>query len=339
MTNVTMIDGPSDPVGTLCRLWDASKTDGPIPDRNKSDMAELFAQLIMDGVPCIQHLNFTFELDDVPIALREQMVRHRVGVKHGDRIGADIVPDVAESTWWAQSMRVLDMGHFRFHTPESIDGRTVHANGLDSAKDLYEWFMDQTRQVYRSLVDAGVPMEDARMVIPLAATHRITWTVNLLALKHIIGKRGCWILQLGLWGDVIRGMVDALCERYGTKIFRRLITPPCITGDTFTGCAFKEDNRRRVDGDDAHLPPCSLYMNNESEAVDHAFNASSTWYIHHTTCKSPCGTKVMLWNSTDDTVQRRYVDMQQAYRALWERDTLTGQPLSSGPTTAPRKEV
>jgi hypothetical protein len=119
--------------------------------------------------------------------------------------------------------------------------------------------MCKIQGVYNALVASGVPMEDAREIIPLGAQHRISWSLNMSSLQHIVGERGCWILQLGLWGPIITGIVNELAEKVN-PIFRELVTPPCIRNEKFGGCVYMEECRRRLVGEDG-LPPCPLHLN------------------------------------------------------------------------------
>lgn len=316
---VKLVSCTEDPIETTYVIWEASRKRHLEPHINreylkrcrdeakcrklklggcKDKMADLgdevnrlFLQIIRDGVPVAENINFTFLLDHVSIALREQLVRHRVGVKVGPSLGVDMVPDLGDSTWWSQSMRILDMGAFAddeaFLLPEVVARDPL-------ARATYVNSMAESQQAYKELLRAGIPMEDARNVIPLAATHRISWTLNLAALQHIVGKRGCWILQLGLWGPVIKGMIEELATTID-PCFRELITPPCLKGDKFVGCHFIEDNERRIDGKDK-LPPCSLYLQHHKSGV----------------LMKP------HWEGAE------YERMMNEYSQLWQRDPITG---------------
>ncbi|MBX4215958.1 FAD-dependent thymidylate synthase [Candidatus Parcubacteria bacterium] len=259
---VTLVSYTHDPIGTIYRVWEASKSNRPYVEieieaaQKGKQVFEVFQKVIDSQIPVAENLNFVFLLENVSISFREQMVRHRIGVKVGPRLGADLAPDLESSTWWSQSMRILDMGKFadegHYRLPEGLDAQK---------KEEFHVAMRVAQDQYNRLVKAGVPMEEAREVIPLAATHRITWGLNLSALQHIIGKRGCQILQLGLWEPIIRGIVEELANKVH-PYFRNLINPPCIKDDKFIGCCFKLDNERRVAGLD-NLPPCTLYVGKE----------------------------------------------------------------------------
>ncbi len=272
-SQVKLISWTRDPLETIYLLWQASRTQEEISMQHlkfnllksptlRDNVIEIFRKVLQSAIPVSENISFTFLLENVSIAFREQMVRHRVGVKVGDRIGVDIVPDIHDSTWWSQSMRVLDMRDFAergaYEIPESID---KHLSG----KDTFIRAMHYIATAYQILIDSEIPAEDARMVLPLATQHRISWTLNLSTLKHIISKRSCWILQLGLWEPIITGMIEELCRKVD-PIFRVLATPPCMSGDNYTGCKFVLDNSNRILGIDP-LPPCSIYCHKETNGI------------------------------------------------------------------------
>ena len=254
---VTMISWTNEPIRTLQEIWDASKNELPYEEIHKTretGFAPDFEGILDQEIPVSEHVTFNFLLENVPVAWREQAVRHRIGTQYGPNYAVDVVPE-AGITFWSQSMRIQSMGEFadkeQYHTPDSIQ-RDAHLS------EAYTTTMDIIQRRYQLLVDSGVPMEDARNLIPLGATHRIVMTVNLRALMGILSKRGCWILQSSLWSPVIKGIVNELCEKIDER-FRRLIHPPCVSGGAFVGCTFVLENERRVTGDDA-LPPCPMYI-------------------------------------------------------------------------------
>lgn len=304
---VKLVTFTHEPVASVYHVWEASKTDGPIPSveeiKASPELAQkaqdLFWQVIRQRIPVGEHINFVFMLEGVSISFREQMVRHRVGVKVGDRIGLDIIPDLDQSSWWSQSMRIQDMGAFAkrglYRVPETLAGKTCPEHwGITSAEkipadklatvtsegkinvleresapaeEIFREAMDNAQRAYAMLVAAGVPMEDAREVIPLGAQHRISWALNLQTLLHVLGKRGCWILQLGLWGPIIEGMVKALADGVHES-FRTLLAPPCVDAhDKFSSCLYPVENQRRIDGRDDH-PVCPLYICRDMDAEE-----------------------------------------------------------------------
>lgn len=327
MVEVKLISHTQAPIQTICRAWEASRNNDlmkPIVDREPTeDEVALFQQVIGSKIPVAEMVDFVFLLEGVSISLREQMVRHRIGVKVGDRIGMDIVPDLADSSWWSQSMRILDLREFategRYDVPESV--RQNH-----KAYKLYHEAVAAMQRSYSKLADLGIPLEDARNVIPLAATHRIVWKLNLASLMHIVGKRGCWILQLGLWEPVIRGMVKVLAESIH-PVFRRLIDPPCIKKDKFSGCLFCLDNERRIQGED-EIPPCPLYLNNHAqEAIACSVAASDPAWKIRARQRTISDVRNVEVTTSDLHRNERFSSMKDKYERLWGRDVWTGEKV------------
>jgi flavin-dependent thymidylate synthase len=264
--------------------------------------------------PIIEHVSFTFVLTGIPIAMREQMVRHRVGSKFGDNFSADIAPELGSSSFWIQSMRVLNMGHFatdeQYHVPESI---------ARLAPDDYAIAMEVIEDAYNDMIKEGVPEEDARCILPLGTTQTVVWTLNLMALKHIIGKRTCWVPQVGFWGPLIKDMVTELVNKVDSS-FACLLNPPCInTADQFTGCIYKDEMADRIVGK-LPLPPCSLYMwNHPEEAAQHGRTPGARW-------KARVGNGLGgLQASAQDA--RVYHNLETKFRDFWKRNPLTGAKL------------
>lgn len=322
---VQLLSATDRPLETLYVLWHASREQGwrytpaQVAEARETDMRvdqevkKLALQLLDAGVPVIENISFTFLLRNVPISLREQMVRHRVGVKVGDRLGTDLIPDLGSSTWWSQSMRVLDMGTFcdigAYYTPPSIMAGNV------SVQDRYLAAMEFSQACYNALTDAGVPAEDARNVLPLGCSHDISWTLNLASIRHILSKRSCWILQLGVWEPIITGMIAELVKL--DPLFGRLADPPCIDRQTndFQGCVVRLDNEKRLQGEDP-LPPCALYLK------EHAPEAAMA-----TNVRKEQPTREGTWSYDPDAgfnpptikAANAYRAMRTKYAAFWNR--------------------
>lgn len=314
---VTLLSWTNNPIETVHAVWEASKGEEALLDpaevaaeaKADSDYKDriqgLFLKILEQRIPIAEHVNFVFMLEGVSVSFREQMVRHRIGTcASPERMGLDIVPDLAKSSWWSQSMRIQSMERFAvegsYRRPDS-----VYSN--PRAVAIYEQAIHAAQDAYAALVAAGVPMEDARDVVPLGATHRISWSLNLAALLHVVGERSCWILQYGLWGPVIEGMVSEL-ERKVDPLFRLIIAPPCIekSADRFKSCLYCLENERREDGRDAHHP-CPLYLGAKAKAEGMEPIAG-----------------VAAYSTTHDA--DGYAERINAYAKLWGRDPFCWRP-------------
>lgn len=345
--SVKLISTIEYPIETIYCLWQASRSKGPVQmpfeifEQRMSDedfnrkVMDTFDHVISSAIPVSENLDFIFLIEDMPISLREQIVRHRIGHKFGDNFGVDTIPGSVDSSWWSQSMRILDMGSFAdagdFYVPDTIGDQVLvnpQAKGKDmslaeameqigTARGVYTELMKAIGQVYRILVDNGVPPEDARQVIPLAATSRISWKMNYMAAKHVLHRRGCWIAQLGMWRPIVVGMVDQLSRIH--PCFRKLINPPCFSRDEgFEGCPFPADNLKRVQGVEDPEPPCPLFLHHHRQLVLESLGPKDRKY------NPEIGRS---WDASEPRDRQRFVQLQNEYRSLWQRNTWTGEKL------------
>ena len=311
---VTLIEWPRHPVETIFALWQASRTRDPLLDpaevakwdpekRAANQVDSIFQNVVTAGIPVSENLFFVFMLENVSIEWREQAVRHRVGHKFGDRLGIDLIPDLQNSTYWSQTMRILDMGQF-FANGEYRLPETVAKN--PAAQAVYENSLRRAESAYNAMLEQGIPAEDARAVLPLAVQHRISWGINFAALQHVVGKRSCWIAQLGIWEPIVRGMLDELTQKVHPA-FGVLRDPPCFDKGKWVGCKYKIENEVRFSGKDP-IPPCSLWHDKE------ALIATPRRWMER------------------PGAHTEFEQMAKKYGDLWKRNPYTGEPNASCPT-------
>lgn len=357
-TTVRLLSHTAFPIETIYVEWLQSRSEGYVPDpgtvRAKIDMEkhraaqgvphdagayedevmDVFEKVIAMKIPVAETVDFVFLLEHCPIALREQIVRHRIGHRYGGRLGADIVPDLAESTFWSQTTRVLNMGKFategEYLLPESVtkSEATIMDRGSEiSIEEFYCRQMGWLQSAYNRLVAAGIPAEDARNLLPLGVQHRLTWKLNLSALLHVLSKRGCWIAQLGMWEPVIRGIVEELATKIH-PVFRKLIDPPCFAADgNFNGCVFKLENENRVRGDDPYAP-CPLYLHHHG---DEASKIKGPWEPVIDTSNGVA--EITDWSNISREKTTELTVRGARYRELWGRNEWTGAKLQGGVAT------
>lgn len=155
------------------------------------------------NLPPLDAINFTFQLDDVTVAFREQLVRSRL-----------------PQNFWTQTSRTADLTKMDVSMLSTIEG--------EEAQREYREVVDQIRQAYIKLQDLGVPSEDIRLM-PSNMTHRIYWMVPYRTLKSVLCKRLSWIAQSTLWTPIIKGILTELREN-GQQTFADFIgTPSDVT--------------------------------------------------------------------------------------------------------------
>src|SRR5579863_2330627 len=102
-----------------------------------------------------QQINFTFGLSGMSRITSHQLVRHHVGIVFDQ-----------------QSQRYVEFKGADF--PYVVPPTWVKAGKVDR----YVAFMGEAAALYQEALDAGIPGEDARFVLPHSASTNIQFTVN-----------------------------------------------------------------------------------------------------------------------------------------------------------------
>jgi thymidylate synthase (FAD) len=115
----------------------------------------------------LEHASFTFGIEGISRVTTHQLVRHRV------------------ASYSQQSQRyVSHKERFAVVTPPSIADNPEHAA-------LFEAQVASLHAAYAALVEAGIPAEDARYLLPNATETKIIVTMNGRELLHFFGVRCC----------------------------------------------------------------------------------------------------------------------------------------------------
>ncbi|MBQ3819624.1 FAD-dependent thymidylate synthase, partial [bacterium] len=152
----------------------------------------------------IEHIQVSFAISNVSRACTHQLVRHR------------------HMSFSQKSQRyVKEKGQFDYIIPPTIDKNPqLRENFID--------FMSKISEKYQEFVDAGVPAEDARFVLPNAAASSMVVSMNLREFIHVANLRLCTRAQYEI-RTLVRMMCDemiksepwlkpylvAKCERFG----------------------------------------------------------------------------------------------------------------------------
>lgn len=162
------------------KYFGTKATDG----KGGSDADRLFRHIVGSGhTSTLEHISFTFAIEGVSRALLAQLTRHRVGFSFsvqsqryvrlgsGDRSGGMdyVVPNTVTS-----DKTVNDVDSYDY--------------GID-AESIYKIAMKRAQETYDILRKAGIPAEDARAVLPNAASTNLVMTANLTALLSFYSKR------------------------------------------------------------------------------------------------------------------------------------------------------
>lgn len=130
-------------------------------------VASLLNQLLSAGhLSPFEHAGFTFAIDGISRVTSHQLVRHRI------------------ASYTQQSQRYVSLKKLEYVTPA-----TVSANPELGTR--YHDLVGAAYELYRRMLDAGIPAEDARYVLPQALTTRLVMTMNARELMQVCALRLC----------------------------------------------------------------------------------------------------------------------------------------------------
>lgn len=135
-----------------------------------TDADRLIRHIVRSGhLSTLEHITFTFAIEGVSRSLLAQLTRHRVGFSYS-----------------VQSQRYVKMesesksGGFDYVTPATAENKT---------KEAYHSLMELIQDGYDLLRKSGVPAEDARYILPNAATCNLVLSGNLRSILDFYSKR------------------------------------------------------------------------------------------------------------------------------------------------------
>ncbi len=176
--DVRLLDHTSDPVRSLYiayRTAYSALTPQTIADRIESEritreqMQEFIEKRLETGhASPLEHVWFEFAIAGVSRAFSHQFVRHHIGISFEQQ---------------SQRYVAFKKGEFPYTVPD-----TVRNAGLGGEMEAE---FDRLGGLYQKMIDAGVPAEDARFLIPNAANTNFKIVVNFLELLHICDLRLC----------------------------------------------------------------------------------------------------------------------------------------------------
>ncbi|MBO8154003.1 FAD-dependent thymidylate synthase [Thermovirga sp.] len=163
--------------------------------------AKLLAHLVKSGhMSPFEHVAFTFAMDGLSRVCTHQLVRHRL------------------ASYSQQSQRYVLM-----EKPEVVVPPSITKDG--ALKDKYMKIVQNSFEVYKLLVERGVPREDARYVLPHSWKTRIVVTMNARELHHFFSLRLCRRAQWEI-REVARRML--LLVREKAPLIFKLAGPSCV---------------------------------------------------------------------------------------------------------------
>ncbi len=156
----------------------------------------------------LEHASFTFGVEGISRVTSHQLVRHRI------------------ASYSQQSQRYVKMGR----DGEVVTPPTISEHPGMAAR--YNDFMGKIYGFYTEMVEAGIPKEDARYMLPNAAETKIILTMNARVLLHFFALRCCERAQWEIREMSTRMLV--LAKEASPVIFSGS-GPACVTGPCSEG--------------------------------------------------------------------------------------------------------
>ncbi len=119
-----------------------------------------------DYTSALEHISFTFDLQEISIALSRELLEHRI------------------ASHTARSTRYIEEGDFGYYIPKEFKKDK-------EILQLYKDTMTHLSKTYKKIRNMGATRESTRHVLPLGAHTNYIWTVNARSLINFLGLRLC----------------------------------------------------------------------------------------------------------------------------------------------------
>ena len=151
----------------------------------------------------LEHASFTFSIEGISRITLAQLTRHRIA-----------------------SFSVLSQRYVNQQDQEVIIPESIKQN--EEMLDLYVSQVSRLRWIYDAMVEAGIPKEDARYILPQGTTTDLIMTMNARELGHFFSLRCCnraqWEIR-EMADQMLRILVAQWPELFGQ------CGPGCIRGN------------------------------------------------------------------------------------------------------------
>jgi thymidylate synthase (FAD) len=219
--NILLLQCTPDPerlVALAARLCYSPVSIGDLRESiSRKDVRKLVRRVLSMGhTSVLEHVTLTYGVEGISRATSHQLVRHRI------------------ASYSQQSQRYVTAA-FGYVTPKSLDRRkgagrkgkgTARPSEDDPLYDKFEKHMRKSSDLYEEMLEAGIPAEDARFVLPNATETKIMISMNARELHHFFALRLCrraqWEIRemAGRMLAIAHGKAPLLFENAGPGCLR-----------------------------------------------------------------------------------------------------------------------
>lgn len=246
--SVVLLNATPDPLGTIAAaaLMYEGKTVASLADVTRAQRHKYLGEMQKTKIAApLEFVQFHFLFRGVTRAWANQLVRQRMGVTYvqeslrfavKEDVPVGLPPSLAGSTGEAMvGRKEIIAAHGYLSQWATHDDGSKHESPpwqewtafFDRLSELekrrYRWDLAVLHmgQNYKTLVDGGMPAEDARGLLPLNTLTSVHWNVNLRALLEAAGNRLCTQAQFE-WRLVFAQLAVALREYQPLADLRRM---------------------------------------------------------------------------------------------------------------------
>lgn len=187
-------------------------------DISEHEAEELFSDVLKTTLQgSLEAVHFYFQMKGLSRAFQQQLTRTR------------------HSSYNIESLRFFEVSDLRNNMYVGEGPYTA------AQEDMIDDLLHEAEKTYKNLIASGVPVQDARNLLPLGTHSKIGWSVDLKTLNHMSRVRLCTQSQEGEWGKVFTQIMDELegvhpmladgfgpfCERGEVCPFGSMLDRPC----------------------------------------------------------------------------------------------------------------
>jgi len=184
------------------KLTHSKTIPNELGESSKKELQAILKQVMDLGhTSVIEHTCFTFTISGVSRSLTHQLVRHRI------------------ASYAQQSQRYVNLIEPQYVTPPSIK----KDSGMNKR---FKQIMKSIWQEYSTLLEADIPAEDARYLLPNATFSNIMVTMNARSLLNFFELRCCLHAQWEI--RTLANKMLNIVKKEASTIFSNA-GPPCKT--------------------------------------------------------------------------------------------------------------
>lgn len=205
---LTMTERPLQVVAAMAAMYEG-KVVRDLDDLSRMDVEVAWKNVLATHLDTpLEAVEFHFLIEGVDRAFTHQLVRQRVGAAFAqESLRFAVVEDLLGSSTLPPSLAGT--------VPEAVAGISDSAAKPQAWRGIWDQALQEVDRAYRTLVDSGMPAEEARGLLPHCTATRIHYHTNLRALSKMAGDRLCTQAQF-VWRRVVAMMIGAIRNQWQT---------------------------------------------------------------------------------------------------------------------------